>query len=72
MAEQGWQLPDTDLPWLHPDTITQPHYRKRAEIAFQDKSLLLRQRPNRAKRSLQHFSRLNRSAFQDHPAYFNF
>ena len=20
MAEHGWKLPDTDLPWLHPDT----------------------------------------------------
>ena len=37
MAEQGWQLPDTDLPWLHPDTITQPHYQQRAESAFQGK-----------------------------------
>jgi hypothetical protein len=37
MAEQGWQLPDTDLPWLHPDTITQPHYRRRAELAFEGK-----------------------------------
>lgn len=37
MAEQGWQLPDTDLPWLHPDTVTQPHYHQRAEIAFQGK-----------------------------------
>ena len=37
MAEKGWQLPDTDLPWLHPDTITQPHYRQRAEAAFQGK-----------------------------------
>jgi len=37
MAEQGWQLPDTDLPWLHPDTVTQPHYWQRAEVAFQGK-----------------------------------
>ena len=37
MAEQGWQLPDTDLPWLHPDTVTQPHYHQRAEAAFQGK-----------------------------------
>jgi len=37
MAEQGWQLPDTDLPWLHPDTITQPHYLQRAQAAFQGK-----------------------------------
>ena len=37
MSEHGWKLPDTDLPWLHPDTITQPHYRLRAEIAFQGK-----------------------------------
>lgn len=37
LAEKGWQLPDTDLPWLHPDTITQPHYGQRAEAAFQGK-----------------------------------
>jgi hypothetical protein len=37
MSERGWQLPDTDLPWLHPDTLTQPHYHRRAEIAFQGK-----------------------------------
>lgn len=37
MAEQGWQLPDTDLPWMHSDTVTQPHYLERARRAFQDK-----------------------------------
>ena len=37
MSEKGWQLPDTDLPWLHPDTVTQEHYHQRAEIAFQGK-----------------------------------
>lgn len=37
MAEHGWQLPDTDLPWLHPDTISQPHHLQRAELAFQSK-----------------------------------
>lgn len=37
LAEKGWQLPDTDLPWLHADTVTQPHYLQRAQAAFQDK-----------------------------------
>ena len=37
MSEKGWQLPDTDLPWLHPDTLTQPHYLKRAQQAFRGK-----------------------------------
>lgn len=39
MAEKGWQLPDTDLPWLHPDTVTQPHYLQRAQAAFKGKQV---------------------------------
>src|SRR5258707_13381566 len=35
MAEHGWRLPDTDLPWLHPDTIARPHHLRRAAQAFQ-------------------------------------
>src|SRR5687768_1278419 len=34
MAAQGWQLPDTDLPWLHADTVTAARHRQRAEAAF--------------------------------------
>jgi hypothetical protein len=34
MAAQGWQLPDTDLPWLHPDTVTAARHRQRAEAAL--------------------------------------
>lgn len=35
MSAQGWQLPDTDLPWLHTATVTAPHHRQRAAAAFQ-------------------------------------
>lgn len=37
LAAQGWQLPETDLPWLHPDTLTHPRYLERARVAFQDR-----------------------------------
>jgi len=39
MPAHGWQLPDTDLPWLHPDTITRPQHLRRAEQAFQGKQV---------------------------------
>jgi len=37
LATQGWQLPDTDLPWLHPDTVTDLRHLRRAETAFRGK-----------------------------------
>lgn len=37
LAERGWQLPDTDLPWLHPGTATTDAHHRRARVAFHDK-----------------------------------
>ena len=39
LAEKGWQLPDTDLPWLHPDTVTNPEHMERARVAFHCKPI---------------------------------
>ncbi len=39
LAERGWQLPDTDLPWLHSDTVTAAEHCDRARAAFHGKAI---------------------------------
>lgn len=37
MSEAGWRLPDTDLPWVHPDTVALPCHLDHAREVFRGK-----------------------------------